>query len=238
MLRWSWLAAMQITTQEVPDVERWSVIGGDLEITPLLLAACASLYLMELSPKPVGSKVKNTVVHQKKNFHALDILLLMWKCCLVLIELPLQQHSHKFLKQAKKGCGIHWNWLRPNEKQNGWVGSLSGYLGDRAAVCFSLGSAEPFYSIYQLQFLKTSLRSAQTPRGNLCCLCNFEHNIWCLPKLASHRRSLFQSKPSVWRLIFRNPIKEALFKVLASPGEVMIPAMKSVGRTMGKTKSP
>lgn len=95
-----------------------------------------------------------------------------------------------------------------------------------------------FYAINQLQLLKKSLKSAQTPQGNLCCLCNFEHNIWCLPKLASHRRSLFQSKPSVWRLILRNPIKEALFKVLASPGEVMIPAMKSVGRTMGKTKSP
>lgn len=113
MLRWSWLAAMQITAQ-VPDLERWSVIGGDLEITPLLLAACASLYLMELSTKPVGSKVKNTVVHQKKTFHALDILLLMWKCCLVLIELPLQQHSHKFSLASKERL---WNPLKLTETE-------------------------------------------------------------------------------------------------------------------------
>lgn len=166
----------------------------------------------------------------------------MWKCCLVLIE--LQQHSHKFLKQTKKGCGIHWNWLRPNEntlfwKSAKWVSWISEWLSGRSGRCLFLsGLCRIFLLNLSAPVFKEEPKSAQTPQGNLCCLCNFEHNIWCLPKLASHRHSLFQSKPSMWRLIFRNPIKEALFKVLASPGEVMIPAMKSVGRTMGKTKSP
>lgn len=187
---------------------KWQCHANAFELT--VITSCDSVFfLMALDLMDIKVDSKNT----RKCFNY------VLTCCisiagLVLTELPLQQHfstsvghsAHEFhVSKAEKKR--KWNPVKMTETN--WkhcsleVHSLAEF------ALWSLLSTSLWTYFLGLQFFKEESRSARHPKANLCCLRHFEHKIRCLPKLASHRQSLFQTKPSMWRLIFRNPIKEA-----------------------------